>query len=53
MAPLAWIPLLIVVLKGLFDVDAYATFSSAWLFANVGFGLLVAVVAVWAPLAHL
>jgi hypothetical protein len=47
-APLAWIPLLIVVLKGLFGVDAYATFSSAWLIANVVVGLLVVAVAVWA-----
>lgn len=47
-APLAWIPLLIVVLKGLFGVDAYAAFSSAWLIANVVVGLLVVAVAVWA-----
>lgn len=45
--PLAWIPLLIVALKGLFDVDAYATFSSAWLIANVAFGLLVVALALW------
>ena len=36
---LAWIPLLIVALKGLFDVDAYRVFSGAWLVANVIFGL--------------
>jgi hypothetical protein len=47
-APLAWIPMLIVVLQGLFGVDVYATFSSAWLIANVVFGLLVVAVAVWA-----
>src|SRR3984893_5111373 len=33
-APLAWVPLLIVALKGLVGVDAYAIFSSAWLIAN-------------------
>jgi hypothetical protein len=47
-APLIWIPLLIVALKGLFGVDAYATFSSAWLIGNVVFGLVVLAVGVWA-----
>jgi hypothetical protein len=47
-APLAWVPLLIVMLKGLLGVDAYAILSSAWLIANVVFGLLVAAVAIWA-----
>jgi hypothetical protein len=47
-APLAWIPLLIVMLKGLFGVDAYSTFSSIWLIANVVFGFLVVAVAIWA-----
>jgi hypothetical protein len=47
-APLAWIPLLIVMLKGLLNVDAYLIFSSEWLIANVVFGLLIVAVAVWA-----
>jgi hypothetical protein len=47
-APLAWVPLLIVALKGLLGVDAYAIFSSAWLIANVLFGLFVVAVAIWA-----
>ena len=47
-APLAWVPLLIVVLKGLLGVDAYAIFSSAWLTANVLFGLFVVGVAILA-----
>jgi hypothetical protein len=47
-APLAWIPLLIVALKGFFDVDAYATFGAAWLIANVLFGLIVLAAAIWA-----
>lgn len=47
-APLAWVPLLIVVLKGLLGVDAYAIFSSAWLIANVLFGVFAVAVAIWA-----
>ena len=47
-APLAWVPMLIVMLKGLLGVDAYAILSSAWLIANVVFGLLVVAVAIWA-----
>lgn len=47
-APLAWIPLLIVALKGFFGVDTYAVFSFPWLSANVVFGLVVVLVAVWA-----
>ena len=37
----------IVALKGLFGVDAYATFSSAWLIGNVVFGVVVLAVGVW------
>jgi hypothetical protein len=40
LVPVAWIPLLIVVLKGLFGVDAYAALSSVWLVANVVFDSL-------------
>lgn len=47
-APLAWVPLLIVGLKGLLGMDAYAIFSPAWLTANVVFGLFVVAVAIWA-----
>jgi hypothetical protein len=40
-APLMWVPLLIVVARGVFGVDIYAYVSSAWLAANVLFGLAV------------
>lgn len=46
-APLVWTPLLIVSLKGLLGVDAYALFSCAWLAANLLFGLAVIALAVW------
>ena len=46
-APLAWTPLLIVALKGLADVDAYAVFSGAWLAANLVMGVAVVPLAVW------
>jgi hypothetical protein len=42
-----WTPLLIVALKGLLGVDAYAIFSSSWLAANVAFGAAVIPLAVW------
>ncbi|MEO8585619.1 MAG: hypothetical protein ABI584_05625 [Acidobacteriota bacterium] len=47
LAPLAWTPLLIVVLKGLFGVDAYSMFGARWLIANVLFGLAVIALAIW------
>ena len=37
LAPIAWTPFLIVAFKGLFNVDAYTTFSTAWLAGNVLF----------------
>ena len=46
-AALVWIPMLIVALKGLLGVDAYALFSSAWLAANVLFGVALIPLAVW------
>lgn len=46
-APLAWMPLLIVAMKGLLGLDAYAIFSGSWLAANVAFGLAVLLLAVW------
>jgi serine/threonine-protein kinase len=48
LAPLAWVPLFIVGMKGFFDVDVHATFSIPWLVANVLFGLLVIPIGVWA-----
>jgi hypothetical protein len=48
LAPLAWLPLFIVGMKGFFDVDVYTTFSLPWLVANVLFGLLVIPTGLWA-----
>ncbi|MGB8909433.1 MAG: hypothetical protein WCC84_11860 [Candidatus Cybelea sp.] len=37
-APLMWLPLLIVALRGVFGVDAYAALSPNWLVSNALFG---------------
>jgi hypothetical protein len=47
LAPLLWTPLLIVALKGLFGVDAYAAFGAPFLIANLALGLLIIPLAVW------
>jgi hypothetical protein len=46
-APLLWTPLLIVALKGLLGIDAYATLPGDWLAANLLFGLAVIPLAIW------
>ncbi|MBK6407680.1 MAG: hypothetical protein IPN03_09675 [Holophagales bacterium] len=46
-SPLLWTPLLIVALKGVFGVDAYETCGAAFLIANLLFGVLVILLAVW------
>ena len=46
-APLLWIPLLIVALKSLLNLDAYMIFSGSWLAANVAFGVAVILLGVW------
>jgi hypothetical protein len=43
-----WIPLLVVMLKGFWDVDAYKVFGSGFLIANVAIGVAVIPVAIWA-----
>lgn len=40
-APLMWLPLLIVTLRGIFGVDAYTALSPSWLVANTLFGFAV------------
>lgn len=40
LAPLLWVPLLIVALRGLLGIDAYATLDTGWLIANAAFGVL-------------
>lgn len=42
-----WIPLLVVMLKGFWEVDAYKVFGSEFLIANVTIGVAVIPVAIW------
>ena len=42
-----WIPLLVVMLKGFWDVDPYKVFGSGFLIANVAIGVAVIPVAIW------
>jgi hypothetical protein len=42
-----WIPLLVVLLKGFWDVDAYKVFGSGFLIANVAIGVALIPVAIW------
>jgi len=46
-APLLWTPLMIVTLKGLFDVDTWEALGAAYLIANLLLGLMVIPLAVW------
>lgn len=46
-SPLLWVPLLIVALKGLLNVNAYVVFDAAWLVTNVLFGLAVIPLMLW------
>ena len=46
LAPLAWVPLLTVTLKGFFELDAYSIFDPRWLAANTLFGVLVLAAAI-------
>ncbi len=43
-----WIPALIVVLKGVWDVDAYRVFGAAFLLTNIIAGFALIPVAIWA-----
>jgi hypothetical protein len=45
--PLIWVPVLIVVLKGLVGLDAYAMFTLEWVVGNILFGAAVIPVAIW------
>lgn len=47
LAPLLWVPLLIVALKGLFGVNVYAIFSTLWLVVNVLFGIAMIPLMIW------
>jgi serine/threonine-protein kinase len=46
-SPLLWIPMLIVAMKGLLGLDAYAILPTDWLIGNVVFGLAVIPLAIW------
>lgn len=47
LAPLAWILVFIVAMKGLLHVDVFAKFGQAWLMANLVFGVLVILTGWW------
>jgi len=47
LAPLLWIPMLIVGLKGFLGVDAWAVFDRAWLAGNLVFGVAFVLLALW------
>jgi hypothetical protein len=47
LGPLMWVPVLIVLMKGVLGVDAYVLFSPAWIVSNVLFGVAVLAGAVW------
>lgn len=47
LSPLLWVPLLIVMLKGLLGVNTYTTFNTAWLVSNLLFGLAVIPIMLW------
>ena len=48
LAPLVWLPIMIVLLEGAAGVDLYARVSQAWIAANIVLGAAVAAIAVWA-----
>ncbi len=52
LSPLAWTPLAIVAMRGLLGVDVYSAFGLAWVAANLVFGLLVIVIAIWVSRAY-
>lgn len=47
-APLLWVPLLIVSFKGVLGVNAYTTFDALWLIVNLFVGIAVIPVMIWA-----
>lgn len=47
LAPLLWVPMLIVMLKGLLGVNAYAVLDTGWLMVNVLFGAAVIPLTLW------
>jgi len=47
-APLMWVPLLIVALRGIFGADLYAAADAGWLVANAVFGVALIPLAIFA-----
>ncbi|HEX7831291.1 MAG TPA: hypothetical protein VF787_16665 [Thermoanaerobaculia bacterium] len=47
LAPLLWLPMLIVFLKAILGIDLYAIASPAWLISNFVFGVLFLVAMIW------
>ncbi|HYH05790.1 MAG TPA: hypothetical protein VEK11_01910 [Thermoanaerobaculia bacterium] len=47
-APLLWTPLLIVTMKGLLGLDAWALLNTRWIFANLAFGIVFLAAMLWA-----
>jgi hypothetical protein len=48
LAPLLWLPMLIVALRGFLGVDAYSRFTIPWMIANLALGVVFLAAAVWA-----
>jgi hypothetical protein len=46
--PLLWMPLLVVVLRSVLGLDAYALFGAPWIAANLASGIAFAAAALWA-----
>jgi hypothetical protein len=44
---LAWVPIVIVVMKGALGVDAYQAFPTSWLVGNVAVGFAILAVGYW------
>jgi hypothetical protein len=47
LSPLLWVPLLIVILKGLLGLNVYELFDTTWLLTNMLFGLAVIPLMIW------
>lgn len=46
-SPLLWVPLLIVIVRGITGLDPYSIFSASWLVGNLLFGLAVIPLVLW------
>jgi hypothetical protein len=46
-SPLLWVPLLIVIIRGITGLNPYAIFSASWLVGNLLFGLAIIPLVLW------